>query len=425
VDDKRSQRIGVGHFNVAELPKKHGYTAFSYKGIPGFCRTQGDDRGTFGLPAPPAGTCDDNSFGAFPQGTTWFLGNKEALETMATAVKKPKEDLNARLTALKDAAAETEGLPVVRLTAAPKSSREFFTAPCMFGATNSAAGFTAFLEGCFPQKGQEKVIEQLDSKIKAAAFETDGDPAKAGFFHGNIVFVARDDEAAKIVEQDVKELVTEWKNHLETNEAKLTIQSNELASSGRQKKFAGVADTYIKALKGSAVTRKGRTIRVSYREPLSKSDLVAVEEADKNSADKRLATAEILDAIQAKKNVPQASLAKLVGPAWATFLTGPAPVEAPPAVKVPMSADECKKLQARIAPFNVSNFFTTDSRLMFFSHKFATCTVRPPEVDPLQAGCLASFKTASEYARCASADLGATVPVGQPPEADFGDRRKK
>ena len=90
-----------------------------------------------------------------------------------------------------------------------------------------------------------------------------------------------------------------------------------------------------------------------------------------------------------------------------------------------MSTDDCKKLQTRIAPFNASNFFTTDARLMFFSHKFATCGLRNPEVDPLQAGCLASFKTASEYARCASAELGAAVPAGQPPETDFGDRRKK
>jgi hypothetical protein len=424
-DGKRSQRIGVGHFNVEQLPKKSGYTAFNYKGIPGFCRTQGDDRGSFGLPAPPAGTCDDRSFGGFAQGTTWFLGDKEALETMAAAVKKPKDDLNARLSALKDAAGETQGLPAVRLTATPKSSRDFFQSPCLFGASNSAAGFTAFLEGCFPAKGQEKLLEQIDSKIKAAAFETDGDPAKAGSFEGNVIFVARDDDAAKVVESDVKDMVSEWRNHLESNEAKLTLQSNELAASGRQKKFAGIVDTYIKALKGSKVTRKGRTIRVSYKEALSKADLVAVEEADKSSADKKLATAEILDAIQAKAPIPVASLGKLVGPAWAKFLTGPAPIEAPPVVKVPMSVADCKSLQTRIAPFNVSNFFTTDARLMFFSHKFATCNVKTPEVDPLQAGCLASFKTALEYARCASADLGATVPVGQPPEADFGDRRKK
>ena len=424
-DGKRSQRVGVGHFNVGELPRKSGYTPFTFKGIPGFCRTQGDDRGSFGLPAPPAGTCDDNSFGAFAQGTTWFLGNKEALETMASAVKKPKDELPARLAALKDAAAETQGFPNVRLTAQPKSSREFFQAPCVFGAAQSAAGFSQFVEECFSSKGQEKLLEQIDSKIKAAAFETDGDPVKAAAFEGSIIFVARDDEAAKGVETDVKEVVSEWKNHLEENEAKLILQSNEFASSARTKKFATLVDNYVKALKGAKVTRTGRTIRVSYKEPLSKSDLVAIEEADKSATDKKVATAAILDAIQAKAKIPQASLATLVGPAWAAFLLGPAPAEVPVVVKTPMSTGDCQKLQSRIAPFNVNNFFTTDARLMFFSHKFATCGVRNPETDPLQAGCLATFKTASEYARCSSPDLGATVPLGQPPEADFGDRRKK
>ena len=344
---------------------------------------------------------------------------------MASAVKKPKDELPARLAALKDAAAETQGFPNVRLTAQPKSSREFFQAPCVFGALQSAAGFSQFVEECFSSKGQEKLLEQIDSKIKAAAFETDADPVKAAAFEGNVIFVARDDDSAKGVETDVKEVVSEWKNHLEENEAKLILQSNEFASSARQKKFATLVDNYVKALKGAKVTRKGRTIRVSYKEPLSKADLVAIEEADKSATDKKVATAEILDAIQAKKPVPQASLAKLVGPAWATFLTGPAPTEAPPAAKTAMSTGDCQKLQGRIAPFNVSNFFTTDARLMFFSHKFATCGVHNPEVDPLQASCLAAFKSAPEYARCASADLGATVPAGQPPEADFGDRRKK
>ncbi|MDB4947071.1 MAG: hypothetical protein JWP97_6605 [Labilithrix sp.] len=425
VDGKRNQRIGVGHFNITELPKKHGYTPFSYKGIAGFCRTTGDDRASLGLAAPAPGVCDDTTFGAFPQSTTWFLGTKESLETMASSVKSPKDDLNARLSALKDAANETQGLPSVRVTAQPKSSRDFFQSPCMFGATNSAAGFTAFLDGCFPSKGQEKTLESIDAKVKAAAFETDNDPVKAGSFVGNLVFVARDDDAAKSVESDVKDVVGEWRNTLEQNEAKLTLQSNELAFSGRQKRFAGIVDTYLKALKNSKVTRKGRTIRVSYKEALSKADLVAAAEADKSSLDKKQATADILDAIQAKRPVPQPSLAKLVGPAWATFLTGPAPAEAPSAVKAPMSTEECRKLQSRIAPFNSNNFFTTDARLMFFSHKFATCGVRNPEVDPIQAGCLASFKSASEYARCASADLGAVIPPGQPPETDFGDRRKK
>lgn len=427
-DLKRPQHIAVGHFSITDLPRKSGFTPFSYRGIDGFCRTQGEDRsaGLFGaITTSPPGTCDETSFGGFAQGTTWFLGDRAALETMAGSVKNPKEDLNARLAALKDASSATQGLPVVRIQAQPKSSREFFVAPCMFGASHSAVPFMQFLEGCFPSKGQERALEAIDAKIKAAAYETDGDLPKAKAFQGNIVFVARDDQSAREVERGVKDVVADWRVHVEENDDKLIVQSREFATTAGQKKFAAIADDYFNALKGAKVTRKGRTVRVAFREALSKEDLVAFEDADRTTAEKRRATAEILDAIQAKKPVPQLALAKLVGPQWAAFLTGPAPVEAPPSLRAPMSADECRKLQARVASFSPSSFFSTDARLMFFSHKFASCAVRPPEVDDAQRACLAAFKTADEYARCAAADLGATIPRGQPPESEFGDRRAK
>ncbi|MDB5213566.1 MAG: hypothetical protein JWO86_1493 [Myxococcaceae bacterium] len=420
------QHIAVGHFSITDLPRKSGFTPFSYRGVDGFCRTQGDDRnGLFGaVPTSPPGTCDETSFGGFAQGTTWFLGNRAALETMAGSVKNPKEDLNVRLAALKDASAATQGLPVVRIQAQPKSSREFFVGPCLFGASHSAVPFTQFMEGCFPATGQERALEAIDAKIKAAAYETDGDLAKAKAFQGNIVFVARDDDSAIQVEREVKDVVADWRIHVEENDDKLIVQSNEFAVTAGQKKFAAVADDYFTALKGAKVTRKGRTVRVALRQALSKADLAALDEAESSTVEKRRATADILDAIQAKRPVPQPALAKLVGGPWATFLTGPAPLEAPPSIRAPMSTDECRKLQARVAGFSSSNFFSTDARLMFFSHKFANCVAHPPEVDSTQRACLAAFKTADEYGRCAAADLGATIPLGQPPESIFGERHR-
>ncbi len=425
-DKKGPQHVAVGHFSISDLPRKGGFTPFSYRGVSGFCRTQGDDRsGLFGVaPTSPAGVCDENSFGGFAQGSTWFLGSRSALETMASSIKNPKEDLNVRVAALKDASNATTGLPVVRIQASPKSSREFFTAPCLFGAAHSAVPFTQFMEGCFPTVGQERALEAIDAKIKAAAYETDGDLAKAKAFQGNIVFVARDDESAVAVERDVKDVVADWRIHVEENDDKLIVQSNEFAVTAGQKKFAAVADDYFNALKGAKVSRKGRTVRVTMKEALSKADLVALDEAERSTVEKRQATADILDAIQAKRAIPQPALAKLVGGAWATFLTGPAPAEQPPSVRTPLSSDECHRLQARIAGFSSSSFFSTDARLMFFSHKFANCATRPPEADLSQRACLASFKTADEYARCAAPDLGATIPLGQPPESLFGERKR-
>ena len=73
------------------------------------------------------GECKETSHAAFlGDNNTWFLGDRLALEGMAKTVAKPREDLSASVLALKDAAAETEGLPVVRLAGNPKTSKDFF-----------------------------------------------------------------------------------------------------------------------------------------------------------------------------------------------------------------------------------------------------------------------------------------------------------
>ncbi|HVH44368.1 MAG TPA: hypothetical protein VM925_18575 [Labilithrix sp.] len=416
-DAKVPRQVAVGHFSVTEIPTKFGFAKFSYDGIPGFCRTRDDEKN----PRSPDGTadkgseCKDRSLGGFAQGTTWFLGQRQALEGLAPSVKRPKEDLNASLSALKEAANQTEGLPVVRLSARPKSSKDFFTSPCLFGALHSGAPMMEFIEGCFPAKNLEKPLQEIDSKIKAAAYETDGDPQKAGAFHGNLVFVARDSDDAKDVEKDVKEVVSEWRSHIETNEARLINQSRESANGARSKKFGAVVDTYFKSLKSAKVARDGRTIRVMFKEALSAEDLTALEEADKTTIERRVAVAEVLSAIQAKRAVPEASLSKLVGAPWAKFLLGPPPV---PQVKRPMTAVECKAVQSKISAFKSTDFTTSEARSMYFTHRFTPCGSRPVEVDQLQAACLASFKTATEYAKCAPPVAGAAP--GEPADSEFG-----
>jgi hypothetical protein len=341
---------------------------------------------------------------------------------MAAAVSHPREELTGRISAIKEAANATQGLPVVRIEGQPKSARDLFVAPCLYGASHSGVPYLQFLHGCFPATGLEHALGAIDAKLKAAAFETDGDPEKAKAFQGNIIFVARDDQSARDVESNVKDVVADWKAHLQENDDKLIVESRQLALTTAQKKFASVADDYFNALKGAKVARKGRTVRVSFREALSKDDLLAFEDADRASAAKRRATADILEAISAKQPVPQGALGRLVGPRWATFLTGPAPIERPPSPSLPMSNDECRKLQARLAPFSSASFSTTEARLMFVSHKFASCAVHPPQVDDVQRACLASFTSADDYARCATPDIGRPLPTGQPPESEFGDR---
>lgn len=422
-DGTKRQRVAVGHFNFTDLPETHGFEPQSFEGVPGFCRTAGEER-PFGLAARSGPGCDAADYGAFRQETTWFLGTRAALDTMAVAVKRPKEELNTRLASLKEAAAQTDGLPIVRIEAEPKTSRDFFMSPCLFGASHSAAPFKEFLEGCFPKEGLARQIEEVDSKIKAAAYEMDADPQKAGAFVGSIVFVARDRDGAKDVERDVRDIVMDWKLHLELNDAALVVDSRANAFTTRQKKFAAIADVFFEALKTAKVSRKGRSIKIAFEKALSEGDKAALEDADRSTAEKRRAVAGILDALGAKKPIPEASLSTLVGPAWAHYLLDPAAKSAASSRR-PMTADECLRVKGKVARYSLGDRAFAGSpaaRSMLLEHKYATCFARPPMVDSAQRACLEDFRTPAEYAGCAPS---AITSDDEPSESEFGDRAKR
>lgn len=447
-DGDHKQVVSIGHFRFATLPPSAGFSPQSYRTVSGYCQPGSAKKDPFALNAPAVArpgypvpvaapsaakaddtTCEENDHGAFAQGTTWFIGRRSSLETMAHAVTHPREELNARLGSIQEAAKQTEGLPVVRLQASPKSSREFFTAPCYMGASQSAAPFTAFVEGCFPGKSLDGTLSEIDAKLRAAAFETDGDVAKAGSVRGDIIFVARDDETAKEVEKDVREVVSEWKAHLESNEAKLMKQSRELATTSRQKKFLAVSDRWFSALEHAKVLRSGRSIKVAWLEKLGNDDKMELEDADKSTVEKRRAVAEVLSAIQAKKPLPERALGTLVGASWGKFLAGPPPAM-PTAIvglspRIVLSTDECRKLQARVAWFSTTDkaFDAPGARTMLLDHKYASCSTRPMVVESSQKACLDSFRSASEYAACATT-AAQGLAYGEPPESEFGERAR-
>ncbi len=444
-DGDQRRLVSIGHFRFSTLPQTAGFTAQTYRGVAGYCQQGSGKKDPFGLGAPAAkrafgapppiptaapvattpDTCEEADHGAFAQGTTWFLGRRTSLETMAYSVTHPREELNARVASIQEAAKQTEGLPVVRLQANPKSSREFFMAPCYSGASQSAAPFDKFLEGCFPGKSLDGTLSEIDAKLKAAAYETDGDVQKAGAIRGNVIFVARDDETAKEIEKDVREVVIEWKAHLESNDAKLINQSRDLATTTRQKKFSAIADRWFKALSRTEVKRKGRSIRVSFLEKLAPEDKVALDDADKSTVEKRRAVGEVLVAIEGKKPVPEKALAALVGASWAKYLVGPPPASALPGARVALTGDDCKKLQQRVAWFSTSDkaFDAPGARTMLLDHKYASCGARPIVIDSSQRACLDAFRSSSEYAACATTAYSA-VPFGEPPESEFGDRAR-
>ena len=455
-DTPTKHHVKIGHFKMKNLPTQEGYTSLSFGTISGFCQTTLPTYASSVsslLTPPPAGSaatpptpttksCDDKSNAAFSVGDSWFFSDKAALDELAKTIVVPKETLGTRIAALQDAFNETSNLPQVSLVAEPKTSKEFLEYPCEWAASqlgvhygsgsSSSASSTAaastgitnredFMAACFPAKQDSKLIEEIDAKLRALAFETDPDYVKAGAVAGNIVLVTRDPETAQDAERAVKELVGDWKSQIELNAPKLIKAGKDQASTIRQKKFADVADTYFQALSLMKVTRDGRTVKIGYKASFTKEDQQELQDEDKSAADKRMPVTEILEAIRDKKPIPQASLAKLVGSSWATYLLLPPLPPTPPSAKVKLTTEECKAVQTKLGSVRMTDLPSGDATKAYLDRKYATCEYRPPEVTENQKKCLATFTNAQEYALCVGGD---SVDPRQPPESEFGDKKK-
>ena len=459
------QYVAIGHFNMKNLPTAEGYTSVSFGSISGYCQTTAPAYATSSsaaLLAASAGadagapgtsttkTCDDKSRAAFAVGSTWFFGEKSALDTLSKGMLVPKSTLGTRVAAMQDAFNQTSGLPEVGLVAEPKSSKEYLEYPCEFaasqlgihyysssssstssgslgalGSTTGSATDTGaiksrddFMQACFPSKQDSKLIEEIDAKLRAIAFETDPDYVESGSVAGNLVLVTRDAESAKDAERSIRELVSDWKSQIELNAPKLIKAGKDQASTTRQRKFSAVADTYFQALSLMKVTTAGRTVKISFKAAFTKEDQQELKDEDKTSDDKRLPVAEILEAIRDKKPIPQASLAKIVGASWAAYLVLPPLAPAGPSPKVKLTTDECNAMQAKLKLIKMSDLPSgTDATKNYIDQRFALCDYKPPEVTEVQRKCLATFVSASDYAACMGGD---SVDPRMPPETDFG-----
>ncbi len=460
-DTPTKHHVKIGHFKMKNLPTQEGYTSLSFGTISGFCQTtiptyasslssllSPSPAGSAAVPpTPTTKTCEDKSNAAFAVGSTWFFSDKAALDELAKTIVVPKDTLGTRIAALQDAFNETSNLPQVSLVAEPKTSKEFLEYPCEWaasqlgihyggGSSSSGSGSSGssgttssgitnredFMSSCFPSKQDSKLIEEIDAKLRALAFETDPDYVKAGAVAGNIVLVTRDPDTAKDAERAVKELVGDWKSQIELNAPKLIKAGKDQATTVRQKKFADVADTYFQALSLMKVTRDGRTVKIGYKASFTKEDQQELQDEDKSANDKRVPVTDILEAIRDKKPIPQAALSKLVGNSWATYLLLPPLPPTPPSPKVKLTTEECKAVQTKLGSVKMSDLPSGDATKAYLDQKYATCDYRPPEVTENQKKCLATFTTAQEYAVCVGGD---SVDARQPPESEFGDKKKK
>ncbi len=347
VDDSgKKAEIDILKLKVDELPPKFGLTKRSFGGRDGFCRTSD--------PSQPGKVldCTTDSDAALKDGNTWFLGKRGELDAVARTLSKPKPELTTQLAALNDAANEVEGLSSLRIESQLTTSKPFLAAPCAWGAFQTAGDERDFVKGCFPES-DSKVIQEIDGKLKAAAFEIEPDVLKAGGVHGSIVLVARDNDGAKVIEKDAGELATDWKSQLENNEGKLVTQAKKNPVSLRQKSWAIIVDNFIKAVQGIKVSRSGRVVKMRFNAPLDPSDKGDLDAARTDTADKRGAVADILNAVKGKQSVPVASLTKLVGPQWAQYLVSLStfdPKNLPASCKTPPPPPPPAKKGAKPAP---------------------------------------------------------------------------
>lgn len=313
-DTNVKQDVGLIQMKASEIPTTYGFSKHTFSGIDGFCHTT-----DVSVPNGKTTDCLATTDSALKQGNSWFFGSRAALESIAKSVTAPKSDLTTQVSALNDAANEVEGLSSMRVSAQVSSAKPFLTAPCTWGAFQTAGKVNDFVQGCFPSS-DEKVISEIDAKIRAAAFEVEPDVLKANGVHGNVVLVARDDDDAKTVEKDATDLATDWKSQLQNNEAKLVKQAKTNPVSLRQKSWAIIVDNFSKAIQGIKVSRSGRTVKLAFNAPLDDGDKSDLAQANKDTIDKRVAVADILDAVSKKEPIPEASLAKIVGPPWASYL---------------------------------------------------------------------------------------------------------
>jgi len=275
-----------------------------------------------------------------------------------------------------------------------------------------------FMQACFPGKADGKLIEEIDAKLRAIAFETDPDYVDSGVLAGNLILVARDEEAATSAEHAVNELVSDWKAQIELNAPKLIKAGKDQASSIHQHKFVAVSDTYFQALSLMKVSKSGRTVKVAFKASFTKEDQQELKDEDTKATDKRLPVTEILEAIRDKKPIPQGSLSKLVGPSWAAYLLMPPLPPAPPSPKVTLTSEECKAVQTKLGSVHMSDLPSSgDSTKAYMDQKYALCTYKPPEVTTVQRTCLATFVTTADYVACVGGD---SSDPRMPPEAEFG-----
>ncbi len=352
-DEKKFLSVEMLRLDVEELPAKFGFAKHTFSGMGGYClvnpkKTEPDlewsgsaaSSGKDGKDGKD-GECGEESLAAFHEGPTWFFGKRNAIDAFARSYSKPKKELTTTVENLQLAFDSGEGLAVRRADARAKASSSLLKLPCSVAAFDSGAG-SKFVEECMP-KSVEKNASSIDSKVRAVTYELAAPIHEADGIRFNMFFVARDNDAAKDVESELKDATRDWKSAVENDDGKLSKLVREAPKQLGQRKWAVAIDPFLRAIRGAKIARNGRVVELRLAEKFSSSEKKEMTEVmDKTSEDSQ-AVAAITQAMVKGQPVPEASLAALVGADWASHVLAPRATE-----------KDCLALREKMGKFDMS-----------------------------------------------------------------------
>lgn len=239
----------------------------------------------------------------FLNARTFFTGSGDDIEAFESGARR--EHAAGLMGELVDASTAAES---TLLSSSPTTVD--LTLPCLLAAP--AKSSTAFLRHCFPARFADE-NESLAVKLRGLSVSRDV-PTHSGRLRLELVFVAKDEAAADIVQESLRAF---WKetlamvNHFEVDLAKLAKQE---AATG------ALFDPWLRALRHTTITRHGAHIRLVAEAALGDDELERARGAAKSPTTTSKDVDAIVTALATDEPVPVDALERIVGGDVATWL---------------------------------------------------------------------------------------------------------
>jgi len=303
--------VGVVRSRATELPAGLGYVKHSFSGISGFCHH----------PEASKEDCPPKTSAAARDGETWFLGSFEDVEAFARSYTTARDELSTTVDILQETIAATGTADRTELVAKPEAIQ--WDEPCAQAAPVGKR--KEFLAACFP-RGQEKLLEGVTTKVRGLALQSDV-VARAEGIHITYTLLARDSDAARDIEKDLLDFTRDWRAQLTNGEpemAKLVRAKSEYVIDAF---WESIYEPYLRAIRGSRVTRSGNVVRLEIKEALRPEEAKALREFTATRTSDRKAAGDIAEAVLAGTPPPEKALATFFSEDVAKWIVAPRATE--------------------------------------------------------------------------------------------------